>query len=606
MTVLLVVNTPPYGSEGPYNAFRLAEALALREERVEVFLMGDGVHAARAGQEPRDAHASLEHDARRTVGARCDRRLLWTCCRARGVTEDDLVDGVATATIHDLAEAVARCERTLLVLTLERRVRDFVARRGVLHRRRARPAHALRGRGLDGHAGPRPRRRPATASGARLRRAARRLRPARGRLDARPRDRRAGVRRRPAIALDVVCLEAGLRGPDFQARAREVRYARAWAVGGAQGLRRGRDGAQPRRPGRDDPLQARQVRLAAGAAPGCGRARRARRRAPRSARPLLCLGADEVREYCRARAIEFGEDVTNAGPCTRATSSVTRSCRGSRAQPAGRRDARGERRGRRPRSARSLDAPPWTAPGRGWAPTRRATRRRSSTWRLSRSSRRRCARSACDAWWSGPRGGGARRAARGRSLARLAVRRDDAGTVTLRGGWEVVRGGGRLRLRRRTPRPRLRAGRSSARSGSRTPFCGARITRPSWSRVRCWPPPAASSARATRRAPRASRRSRPRRARASSPARGDRFTPVRDGARDDGGALSRRRPRPRGGARRALVLEPRRACRLGGLRGRRRQTAREGCAALPRGREYVLHAPRRRGGRVSDPIARSW
>ncbi len=29
MTVLLVVNTPPYGSEGPYNAFRLAEALAL-------------------------------------------------------------------------------------------------------------------------------------------------------------------------------------------------------------------------------------------------------------------------------------------------------------------------------------------------------------------------------------------------------------------------------------------------------------------------------------------------------------------------------------------------------------------------------------------------
>jgi tRNA 2-thiouridine synthesizing protein D len=113
MTVLLVVNSPPYGGEGPYNAFRLADALVLRGERVEVFLMGDGVHAARAGQEPREAHASLEPMLvgllERGVGVVC----CGTCCRARGVRDGDLVDGVQVATIHDLAEAVARCERTL-------------------------------------------------------------------------------------------------------------------------------------------------------------------------------------------------------------------------------------------------------------------------------------------------------------------------------------------------------------------------------------------------------------------------------------------------------------------------------------------------------------
>ena len=32
MSVLLVVNTAPYGSEGPYKAVRLADALALRGE----------------------------------------------------------------------------------------------------------------------------------------------------------------------------------------------------------------------------------------------------------------------------------------------------------------------------------------------------------------------------------------------------------------------------------------------------------------------------------------------------------------------------------------------------------------------------------------------
>jgi uncharacterized protein involved in oxidation of intracellular sulfur len=113
MPVLLVVNTPPYGSEGPYNAFRLADALALREEHVEVFLMGDAVHAAQAGQEPRDAHASLEHLLcgllERGVGVSC----CGTCCRTRGVTDEELVDGVTVATIHDLAEAVSRCARTL-------------------------------------------------------------------------------------------------------------------------------------------------------------------------------------------------------------------------------------------------------------------------------------------------------------------------------------------------------------------------------------------------------------------------------------------------------------------------------------------------------------
>ncbi len=113
MTVLLVVNTPPYGSEGPYNALRLAEALALREERVEVFLMGDAVHAARAGQEPRGAHAVLEAMLTGVLDRGVAVACCGTCCRTRGLAEGDLVAGVTVAAIHDLAEAVARCERTL-------------------------------------------------------------------------------------------------------------------------------------------------------------------------------------------------------------------------------------------------------------------------------------------------------------------------------------------------------------------------------------------------------------------------------------------------------------------------------------------------------------
>jgi uncharacterized protein involved in oxidation of intracellular sulfur len=113
MPVLLVVNTPPYGSEGPYNAFRLADALALRDEHVEVFLMGDAVQAARAGQDPRGAHASLEQMLEGLLEKGVDVCLCGTCCATRGLNEHDLVAHVRVATIHDLAEATVRCERVL-------------------------------------------------------------------------------------------------------------------------------------------------------------------------------------------------------------------------------------------------------------------------------------------------------------------------------------------------------------------------------------------------------------------------------------------------------------------------------------------------------------
>jgi sulfur relay (sulfurtransferase) complex TusBCD TusD component (DsrE family) len=113
MSVLLVVNSAPYGSEGPFNALRLAEALALREEQVEVFLMGDGVHAARAGQDPRAAHASIEQMVRALLERAVDFSCCGTCCTTRGLDKDHLVPGVRVATIHDLAAAVAASDRTL-------------------------------------------------------------------------------------------------------------------------------------------------------------------------------------------------------------------------------------------------------------------------------------------------------------------------------------------------------------------------------------------------------------------------------------------------------------------------------------------------------------
>ena len=113
MSVAVLINASPYGSELPYNALRLAHALELAEERVELLLMGDGVNTARRGQDPRAAHASLEALLTEIVDKGAGVTLCGTCCQTRGLQPADLVEGVTVGTIHDFARVVMRCEKVL-------------------------------------------------------------------------------------------------------------------------------------------------------------------------------------------------------------------------------------------------------------------------------------------------------------------------------------------------------------------------------------------------------------------------------------------------------------------------------------------------------------
>ena len=109
------------------------------------------------------------------------------------------------------------------------------------------------------------------------------------------------------VPLHIVRLRRRLSGAGFQARARALRYERARELVAAHGCEVVATGHN-----RDDQAETILYRLVKYASPrGLAGMR------PRDgelARPLLCLGAAEIREYCRARGIDYGEDVTNARP----------------------------------------------------------------------------------------------------------------------------------------------------------------------------------------------------------------------------------------------------------------------------------------------------
>jgi uncharacterized protein involved in oxidation of intracellular sulfur len=116
MKMLLIVNDPPYGTERCYNALRLAGALLKRDPTTEVtvFLMADAVGAARRGQKVPEGYYSLERMLKRVIAGKGRVLLCGTCMDARGMTDEDVMEGAARSTMDALAAATAEAEKVLV------------------------------------------------------------------------------------------------------------------------------------------------------------------------------------------------------------------------------------------------------------------------------------------------------------------------------------------------------------------------------------------------------------------------------------------------------------------------------------------------------------
>jgi uncharacterized protein involved in oxidation of intracellular sulfur len=112
--VLVICEGPAYGDERTYNGLRLATSIAKRDDTdVRVFLIGDGVSAAVAGQKVPDGYYRLdrmviaagEHDA--------DIGCCATCLDARAISDDQLQAPAHRATLEDLSDWVLWADKTV-------------------------------------------------------------------------------------------------------------------------------------------------------------------------------------------------------------------------------------------------------------------------------------------------------------------------------------------------------------------------------------------------------------------------------------------------------------------------------------------------------------
>ena len=105
MKVLILLNDPPYGTERSYNGLRLAGSLARREEvDLKVFLFGDAVGCAMAGQKLPDGYYHLDRMLASVIRRGGEVGCCGTCMDARGLPEQALVKGARRSTLEEVTE----------------------------------------------------------------------------------------------------------------------------------------------------------------------------------------------------------------------------------------------------------------------------------------------------------------------------------------------------------------------------------------------------------------------------------------------------------------------------------------------------------------------
>ena len=116
MKTLFILNDPPYGTERTYNGLRLAGNMLKMEEGLEVvvFLLGDAVTAAKKGQKTPNGYYNLEKMLGLVAKRGADVLLCGTCMDARGMTDEEVMEGARRSTLDELTQATLESQRVLV------------------------------------------------------------------------------------------------------------------------------------------------------------------------------------------------------------------------------------------------------------------------------------------------------------------------------------------------------------------------------------------------------------------------------------------------------------------------------------------------------------
>jgi uncharacterized protein involved in oxidation of intracellular sulfur len=115
MKTLIILNDPPYGTERSYNGLRMAKSLIKNDPSAEltVFLMADAVACAKRNQHTPSGFYNIEVMLN-SVLRQQQVLACGSCMDARGLDNNDLIEGVQRSNMDVLSETAIVADKVLV------------------------------------------------------------------------------------------------------------------------------------------------------------------------------------------------------------------------------------------------------------------------------------------------------------------------------------------------------------------------------------------------------------------------------------------------------------------------------------------------------------
>jgi tRNA 2-thiouridine synthesizing protein D len=105
----VIITHAPYGQEKPFTALRFVQASF--QHKVNIFLVEDGVFVAKKGQQ---ADVRVEDMLKDAIKSGVNVKLCGSCAKARGLSQEEIVEGAEIGTMDELVKWVDGSDKVLM------------------------------------------------------------------------------------------------------------------------------------------------------------------------------------------------------------------------------------------------------------------------------------------------------------------------------------------------------------------------------------------------------------------------------------------------------------------------------------------------------------
>lgn len=110
---VIIIFEAPYAKERALSALRFAWTADIEGNKVKIWLFENGVYLAKKGQKPAQGLTNYGQMLEDMVKGGIEVKACVVCAEARGIKQEELIDGVKLATIHDLVEWTVNSDKVI-------------------------------------------------------------------------------------------------------------------------------------------------------------------------------------------------------------------------------------------------------------------------------------------------------------------------------------------------------------------------------------------------------------------------------------------------------------------------------------------------------------